>query len=289
MPLDEIGVEPAQHLGRVRGRGSRRPGRRAAGRRQLVAHRDQTLVLAGGPTEPRPDHRAHRRGDAAVVRDLAARPTVRATADVWVARGLVNVPSGPIDLEDCAAVPVGPDGWYLRRPGFAWGGIGVAACWYGGAVGIARTLRNAMSSKPPDQIATMHLGAVDAALTAARAVLAEAAAQIDGGSVDRCRSVVARRPGARGRRAGCRRGHRAGRDTHSGRRRWRWTSGMPGGSPICPAVPAAASRGAGRGCVGTRRSRPRPSGSRWSRNDHRQLLRSSAMSAPAHKNGRRPG
>jgi alkylation response protein AidB-like acyl-CoA dehydrogenase len=109
--------------------------------------------------------------------------TIRATADVCVAQGLVNVPSGPIVLEDCAAVPVGPDGWYLRRPGFAWGGIGVAACWYGGAVGIARTLRNAMSSKPPDQIATMHLGAVDAALTAALAVLGAAAAQIDGGSV----------------------------------------------------------------------------------------------------------
>ena len=168
--------------------------------------------------------------------------TIRATADVWVAKGLVNVPSGPIDLEDCAAVPVGPDGWYLRRPGFAWGGIGVAACWYGGAVGIARTLRNAMSSKPPDQIATMHLGAVDAALTAARAVLGAAAAQIDGGSVTAAEGVVARRPGACGRRERCRGGDRSGRDTHSGRRRWRWTSVMPGGSPICPCTCGSITR-----------------------------------------------
>jgi len=77
-------------------------------------------------------------------------------------------------------VPIGPDGWYLRRPGFAWGGIGVAACWYGGAVGIARTLREAMASRAPDQIGTMHLGAVDAALSGARAVLFAAAGQIDG-------------------------------------------------------------------------------------------------------------
>ena len=114
--------------------------------------------------------------------------TVRATADAGGWPGVWSTcRPGRSTSTDCAAVPVGPDGWYLRRPGFAWGGIGVAACWYGGAVGIARTLRDAMSSKPPDQIATMHLGAVDAALTAARAVLGAAAAQIDGGSVPRRR------------------------------------------------------------------------------------------------------
>lgn len=107
-------------------------------------------------------------------------PAVRVVAGRWVARGLVDVPSGPIELTDCVAVPVGPDGWYLRRPGFAWGGIGVAACWYGGAVGLARTLREAVITKAPDQIGTMHLGAIDAVLTAARAVLFDAAQVIDG-------------------------------------------------------------------------------------------------------------
>ena len=37
-------------------------------------------------------------------------------------------------------VPVGATGWYLERDGFWWGGIGVAAVWYGGAVGLARRL-----------------------------------------------------------------------------------------------------------------------------------------------------
>ncbi len=119
----------------------------------------------------------------------------------WVARGLADVPSGPIDLVDVAAVPVGPDDWYLRRPGFAWGGIGVAACWYGGAVGLARTMRDALSVREPDQIAAMHLGAVDAALTSARAVLAEAAVLVDSGAANgadgvllasRVRAIVAR-------------------------------------------------------------------------------------------------
>ena len=90
-------------------------------------------------------------------------------------QGAGRRPSGPIELTDCPAIPVGPDGWYLRRPGFAWGGIGVAACWYGGAVGLARTMREAFSAKEPDQIAAMHLGAVDAVLTGPRCVLADAA------------------------------------------------------------------------------------------------------------------
>ena len=33
-----------------------------------------------------------------------------------------------------------PPGWYLDRPGFAWGGMGVAACWHGGARGLRATL-----------------------------------------------------------------------------------------------------------------------------------------------------
>ncbi|MET0863928.1 MAG: acyl-CoA dehydrogenase [Nakamurella sp.] len=109
-------------------------------------------------------------------------PAVRSGDDGWVARGLVDVPSGPIELTNCPAVPVGPDDWYLRRPGFAWGGIGVAACWLGGAVGLGRTLRAASLTKAPDQVGAMHLGAVDVALFSADSVLAAAAAAVDAGA-----------------------------------------------------------------------------------------------------------
>jgi alkylation response protein AidB-like acyl-CoA dehydrogenase len=101
----------------------------------------------------------------------------------WAALGLRDVPSGPVDFDRVAAVPVGADEWYLDRAGFAWGGIGVAACWLGGAVGLANRLwAGAVApGREPDQIALMHLGAVDAALFSAGTVLDEAARAIDGG------------------------------------------------------------------------------------------------------------
>lgn len=121
-------------------------------------------------------------------------------ASGWVARGLVEVPSTSIDLAGCPARPVGPVGWYLRRSGFAWGGIGVAACWLGGAIGLARTLRAAHGEREPDQLALSHLGGVDTALFAADTVLAAAADAVDAGRADgpagallaaRVRSVIA--------------------------------------------------------------------------------------------------
>ncbi|WP_235509622.1 acyl-CoA dehydrogenase [Terrabacter sp. Soil811] len=117
----------------------------------------------------------------------------------WFARGLTAVPSGPVDFDGAEAVPVGPTGWYLERPGFAWGGMGVAAIWYGGAVGVARRLLR--GGREPDQIAQMHVGAVDAGLWAARTCLDDAAARVDDGRATgeegarlalRVRHVVAR-------------------------------------------------------------------------------------------------
>jgi len=98
----------------------------------------------------------------------------------WAARGLVQVRSTGLEFDQVAALPVGAPGWYLERPGFAWGGIGVAAVWYGGAVAVARRLREASTHREPDQIALAHLGAVDVALDRARAVLVEAASVVDG-------------------------------------------------------------------------------------------------------------
>ena len=119
---------------------------------------------------------------------------------VWQARGLVEVPSGPVDLDDVPAQAVGEPGWYLRRPGFAHGGIGVAACWYGGAVAVASLLRVAAGRREPDQLALWHLGENDLDLTTAATMLEAAAAQVDAGAATgaagevlalRTRSVVA--------------------------------------------------------------------------------------------------
>jgi alkylation response protein AidB-like acyl-CoA dehydrogenase len=96
----------------------------------------------------------------------------------WVSRGMPGVPSGPVDLDRVPAAPVGPSGWYLERPGFAWGGIGVAACWWGGSVPLAAMLRD-RAVRDEDRIVRLALGDVVLALADAEDALAGAAARID--------------------------------------------------------------------------------------------------------------
>ncbi len=97
----------------------------------------------------------------------------------WHARGLAEIESGPVRFTNIAAEPIGEPGWYLARPSFAWGGIGVAACWFGGAVGLARTIFDAARDSEADPFLLMHLGAVDALLESSRRSLTDAAQQID--------------------------------------------------------------------------------------------------------------
>lgn len=106
-------------------------------------------------------------------------PSVRvAPAEGWVARGLRTVTSGPVHFERTPAEPVGDVGWYLRRPGFAWGGIGVAACWHGGAQGLADTMLRSSESRT-GELNSLHLGIVDVALHASACALAHAAERVD--------------------------------------------------------------------------------------------------------------
>ena len=105
-------------------------------------------------------------------------PGVEVIPGAWHARGLTELPSGPVHFRAVPATPVGAPGWYLSRPGFEWGGIGVAACWFGGAVGIARAVHGAAVVKP-NPFLLMHLGAIDRGLEDARRALAAAAALVD--------------------------------------------------------------------------------------------------------------
>jgi hypothetical protein len=106
-------------------------------------------------------------------------PTVRAEPPHrWVARGLTGVTSTALHFDGTPARPVGAAGWYLRRPGFAWGGIGVAACWYGGMVALAEPLRD-RTRRRPSELDAMHQGAVDLAVQMARNALLGAAADVD--------------------------------------------------------------------------------------------------------------
>lgn len=109
----------------------------------------------------------------------------------WVARGLRDVPSVPVSFTDVPAVPIGEPGWYLERPGFAWGGIGVAVIWFGATVAIARRVFEQARQRQLDQIGQSHLGAIDAAIIGARSVLSSAADLADRGTTDRAEAAVA--------------------------------------------------------------------------------------------------
>jgi len=96
----------------------------------------------------------------------------------WQAAGMANARTVDVHLDAAVATPVGRPGDYVARPGFWQGGAGIAACWYGGAAGIAEMTRQRCGPRP-DAHRLAHLGAIDVALAGAAAVLREAAAWID--------------------------------------------------------------------------------------------------------------
>jgi hypothetical protein len=103
----------------------------------------------------------------------------------WRATGMAASDTLDVSFDAIAAEPVGSPGSYTARPGFAHGGAGMAACWYGGARAIGETLRNAAADRDVGPHALAHLGAVDTALHTAKTALDVAAAEIDADPEDR--------------------------------------------------------------------------------------------------------
>jgi hypothetical protein len=97
----------------------------------------------------------------------------------WPAVGMAGSDSRTVRFTATPAEPVGEPGQYVDRPGFWHGGMGVAACWYGGALGVADTLLAAARERDLDAHALAHLGALSVALTSCGALLEQAAAQVD--------------------------------------------------------------------------------------------------------------
>jgi hypothetical protein len=106
-------------------------------------------------------------------------PSIAIDTSKWQAVGMQATASADVRFDKTPATLVGAAHAYVRRPGFWHGGAGIAACWYGAAAQIGRTLRDACAQRAdPHRLA--HLGAVDVALESAAAVLRETAAYIDG-------------------------------------------------------------------------------------------------------------
>jgi hypothetical protein len=103
----------------------------------------------------------------------------------WPATGMAASDTLDVRFDRIAAEPVGGPGSYTGRPGFAHGGAGVAACWYGGARGVGQTLLRAAAARDLGPHALAHLGAVDLALRGAKTALEQAADEIDADPRDR--------------------------------------------------------------------------------------------------------
>lgn len=109
---------------------------------------------------------------------------IQIRTDTWRAVGMRDSDTFDVEFDGVLVTAddaVGGSDWYLRRRGFWIGAIGVAACWYGGALGAMRALRAAVGQRRSDPHGLAHLGAADALCAAMWAHLESAAAAIDGG------------------------------------------------------------------------------------------------------------
>jgi alkylation response protein AidB-like acyl-CoA dehydrogenase len=97
----------------------------------------------------------------------------------WPATGMAGSDTLDVEFGGAPAQPVGGPGAYVERPGFAHGGVGVAACWYGGTREVGRTLLTAAGGRDVGPHALAHLGAVDITLHTVRIALDNAADEID--------------------------------------------------------------------------------------------------------------
>jgi alkylation response protein AidB-like acyl-CoA dehydrogenase len=119
--------------------------------------------------------------------------------DSWQAVGMADSMSETLEFGG-PAVPadrvVGAPGFYLDRPGFWFGAVAVAACWYGGAAGLVESVLETVDPASPDLVVA-QVGEAVAHVEAMRYVLENAAGEIDADPRDehgsaRVRALVVR-------------------------------------------------------------------------------------------------
>ena len=110
----------------------------------------------------------------------------------WPAVGMAACDSLTVDFDQVRAVRVGAANDYLRRPGFWYGASAVAACWYGGALGLARSFMLAHRDNRLGAHGLAHLGAVDAALHSIANDMRVLAEEVDRDPLDKSRTAEIR-------------------------------------------------------------------------------------------------
>ncbi|MVO84929.1 acyl-CoA dehydrogenase [Streptomyces sp. p1417] len=111
-------------------------------------------------------------------------PGAEPVPGTWPAIGMAGSDSLHMAFTDVPARAVGDAESYLTRPGFQHGGIGVAACWLGGAHAVAAPLYERAAAGRLNEHAAAHLGAVDVLLHTAETVLRRAGDDIDADPLD---------------------------------------------------------------------------------------------------------
>lgn len=87
------------------------------------------------------------------------------------------------DVDATRAHQLGGDGFYLGRPGFFPGGVGVAAVWVGGAARVADLVRHHAGHGAPSPAVQMRLGHLRTELVAAGSAVATAATRLAAGGL----------------------------------------------------------------------------------------------------------
>ncbi|MEU0781376.1 acyl-CoA dehydrogenase family protein [Streptomyces sp. NPDC006173] len=111
-------------------------------------------------------------------------PGVQPVEGTWPAIGMAGSDSLEVSFTAVSARAVGAVEGYLDRPGFQHGGIGVAACWLGGAHAVAAPLYERGAAGRLNAHAAAHLGAVDVLLHTADTMLRHAGEDIDDDPLD---------------------------------------------------------------------------------------------------------
>ena len=110
-----------------------------------------------------------------------ARQVVSTDPDSWQAVGMADSQSETVRFGG-PAIPcdraVGGAGFYLSRPGFWFGAVGVAACWYGGAAGLVENLSRTLDPQSSDLVLG-DFGHALAHVEAMRRVVRGASEEID--------------------------------------------------------------------------------------------------------------
>ena len=117
-------------------------------------------------------------GAAAIVAVPMDAPGIRLAPPDWQSPAFPTMDTRTVtfDVPLADGALIGDGGWYLERPGFWHGAVGVAACWAGSAAGLVGRVRPTWRQEPH---ALAHLGAVDAALWQLGAILDVAGDTID--------------------------------------------------------------------------------------------------------------